>query len=122
MTAKPLNQLSGMPQMSAAFSGWMKPLTLQKRTQTITKGLVGYVDATLSFMGVIQPLSPKQISLKPEGQRAWPWLQIHCQGSSLQLTTNDQIIYNGKLYKIMGVLDYDQSGFREFHAIGEYQP
>ena len=122
MTAKPLNQLSGMPQMGAAFAGWQKQITLTKRSQTITNGLVSYVDSTFNFMGTIQPLSPKQIELKPEGQRAWEWLQIHVQNSTQNLTTDDQIFYNGKYYKIMANNDYSQSGFWEYHAVGDYQP
>lgn len=122
MTAKPLNMMSGMPQMGAAFAGWQKPIVLTKRAQTITNGLVGYTDTTLKFMGTIQPLSPKQIELKPEGQWAFPWLQIHVQNSTQNLTTDDQILYNTKYYKIMAALDYSQSGFWEYHAIGDYQP
>lgn len=92
MTAKPLNQLSGMPQMSAAFSGWQKSITLLRIVQTVSDG--GFVTDTptsVTFQGTIQPLSPKLIVLKPEGQRAWEWLQIHAFAGSLNLDNNDRI-------------------------------
>lgn len=116
-----LNQLSGMPKMMAAFTGWQRPITLTKVTQDVVNGLLTPTTQILNFMGTVQPLSPKEIALKPEGQRAWPWLQIHCLNTTLQLTTNDQIVYNGTTYKIMGVLNYHQSGFLEFHAVEDYQ-
>lgn len=122
MTARPLNQTSGMPQLKAAFLGWTMPISLTKRTQTVTKGLVSYVDSVVKFRGIIQPLKPQEISLKPEGQRSWEWLQIHCQTGSVSLNTDDQIIYNSKKYKIMLINNYDLNGFIEYHAVSEYQP
>lgn len=74
---KNLNDISGMPQMRRAFAGWTKQITLTRVAQKVVNGLV--IDSTtqFSFKGTIQPLNPKAIMLKPEGQRAWTWLQIH---------------------------------------------
>jgi hypothetical protein len=146
--AKPLNQSSGMPQMGAAFAGWAKIITIYRRNQIVIDELVGYVDdlnkwdqggienwdtptaefdqpvatvTKITFKGTIQPLSAKQISLKPEGQRSWEWLQIHCFSGPLNLDTNDIIIYNGKNFKIMGVWDYSLNNYIEYHAIRDYQ-
>lgn len=147
MSRTPLNKISGMPQLVNAFNGWASNITLYKRTQVIIDGLVRYGAmpsrwdepneyydtqgvkwdspippvTKISFRGVIQPLSPKQIALKPEGQRAWEWLQIHCLSGSLNLTTNDQIIYNGQDYKIMATNDYSLNGYIEYHLIRDYQ-
>lgn len=120
--ANPLNQMSGMPRMGAAFAGWTKTITLQKRTQKIQGGFVTNVDTPFTFKGTIQPLSPKSISLKPEGQRAFQWLQIHCVSSSLNLRTNDRIVYNGKTFKIMADNDYSLNGYIEYHAVEDFQP
>jgi hypothetical protein len=123
MTARPLNFGSGMPNVSGALNGWMKSITLQKRTQVIdTYGDVTYTNVDFSFMGTIQPLSPKQIEQKPEGQRAWTWLQIHMQTPGYRLNVNDQIIINGEIYKVMALRDYSQSGYIEYHAVKDYQP
>lgn len=119
--ALPLNQLSGMPQMGRAFAGWMKTITLEKIVQTITNGFA--VDSTvpITFQGTIQPLSPKMLELKPEGMRAFEWLQIHCFATSANLTTGDKILYNGKRYKIMADNDYSLNNYIEYHAIFDYQ-
>lgn len=119
--AKKLNQLSGMPQMHAAFAGWFMPISLKVITQTIVDGFNVDSEKTITFKGTIQPLSPKQIALKPEGQRAWKWLQIHCEGSQPILTTNDRIVYNGEKFKVMGDLDYRLNNFSEYHCVKDYE-
>lgn len=147
MSRAPLNIGSGMPQMGAAFAGWQSPIVVYKRTQLVLDGLVRYGAlpsrwdrpdefydtqgevwdspippvTQIGFNGVIQPLSPKNIALKPEGQRAWEWLQIHCLAGALNLTTNDQIIYLGLDYKVMAVNDYSLNNYIEYHIIRDYQ-
>ena len=123
MTARPLNFGSGMPNVSAALNGWMKSITLQKRTQSVdTYGDVTFTNVDFTFVGTVQPLSPKQIELKPEGQRAWTWLQIHMQAGRFRLNVNDQIVINGVIFKVMALKDYSQSGYIEYHCVYEYQP
>lgn len=75
----------------------------------------------ITFRGVIQPLQPKTIALKPEGQRAWEWLQIHCFSGPLNLDDDDQIIWQGRNYKVMGVYNYELNGYIEYHLVRDYQ-
>jgi hypothetical protein len=107
--------------MSAAFAGWFSPITLTVITQTINAGLVTDTESTVTFQGVIQPLSPEQIQLKPEAQRSFQWLQIHCKTGGGTLNTNDRIIYGAKTFKVMAPLDYSLNGFLEYHAIEDYE-
>lgn len=119
---KPLNQQSGMPQLQNALAGWTSRITLNARRQCVEDGLVCMKDAPVTFQGMIQPLSPRSIQLKPEGQRDWTWLQIHAVSGSLNLKPNDQIIYNSVKYKIMAALDYSLNGYIEYHAANDFQP
>ena len=121
MTARPLNEISGMPQIAAAFQGWFQAITLVRRKQIVNFGLVQYQDQSVTFQGTIQPLSPKMIALKPEGQRAFTWLQIHAKAGTLNLDVDDRVVFAGKQFKIMALLDYSLNGFIEYHAIEEYQ-
>lgn len=120
--ATPLNQLSGMPQMFAAFLGWGSRITVQIVRQTVIDGLVTQTKTPYSFQGTVQPLKPQEIALKPEGQRSWEWLWIHCLRGPLNLTTNDIITYNGKEYKVMAVKDYSLNNFIEYHLVANYSP
>lgn len=121
MRARPLNQSSGMPQMRAAFSGWFKPITLVRVTDVNTNGFITKQETMFTFKGTVQPLSAEEIQLKPEGQRAFQWLQIHALKSPNNLLVDDRIVFNGVRYKIMQIRDYSLNNYIEYHAIWDYQ-
>lgn len=108
--------------MRAAFGGWTRRMTLLKVTQAVENGLVTQVNVPILFRGTIQPLSPNKIALKPEGQRAWEWLQIHCMSVDPGiLNPNDRILIADKLYKVMAQNDYSLNGYIEYQVIRDYQ-
>lgn len=122
---KPLSQqLGGGPVIVSAPLGWQSTLQLVVITQSVVED--GFVQETanqVTFNGVVQPLSPKQIALKPEGERAWTWLQIHVQTDSpVKLNVNDRIMHNCRKYKVMGQKDYSPNGYVEYHAVEDFQP
>jgi len=113
---------NGMPQMSAAFAGWTQKISLVIVTQTVVDdGIVVPTETQITFQGTIQPLSAEEIQLKPEGQRAFQWLDIHCMGKISILKKDDRIIYNGQRYKVMGFKDYSLNNYTEYNAIADYQ-
>lgn len=120
MSRRPLNESAGQPQLPVAFSDWQSSITLEKVIQDVDGfGLVYEHKVTLTFKGMIQPLSPKALMLKPENLRAFTWLQIHCF-SGANLNDNDLIEYAGNRYKIMALLDYSLNGFIEYHAVADF--
>lgn len=119
--AKTLNQINAMPQVSAAFSGWNSLITIVRITQTIVDGFPVDTENFIYFKGVIQPFSPRQLMLKPEGERAWTWLQIHCVAGKDNIEPNDKILYNGQRYKVMANNDYSLNGYTEYHAVLDFQ-
>lgn len=112
---------SGMPQMSAAFAGWMQKITLLKHVEKVVDGFVKIEEKPVCFSGTIQPLSARAIMLKPEGQRSWTWLQIHCLALSLSLIPGDKFTWNGDIFKIMAQNDYGLNGYIEYHAVKDFQ-
>jgi len=119
--ATPLNQLSGMPQMNVAFSGWMTTFVLNIITQTNVDGFVEENITPITYKGTVQPLSPEQTALKPDGQRSWEWLQIHVLTGQNNLKTNDRVVYNEKPYKVMSVKDYTLNNYVEYHLVADYE-
>lgn len=120
--AKKLNQITAMPQMKAAFAGWTYAISLQVVTQEVRdNGFVDNTESSINFKGVIQPLQPNKIMLKPEGQRSFEWLQIHCLDRNVDLSTNDRIIYNDRKFKVMAKNDYGLNNYIEYHAIEDYE-
>ena len=108
-----------MPKVNIAFGGWLRPLTFNCITQSIVDFEVVNVNDVVTFNGVIQPLSPRQVALKPEGQRAWIWVQIHAE-PGCTLEPHDTISDDAHSYRIMAVLDYTAQGYLEYHAVQDY--
>lgn len=109
------------PQMDSALNNWETPLTLVKITQSIVDGDVIKSETPINFMGVWQPLRDEQLQFKPEGQRSWSWYWIHAKAGTLNLQTQDKIIFQGKRYKVMSVKDYSLNGYIEYQVVLDYQ-
>ena len=112
---------SGMPNMAETLTGWEVPLTLVKVTQSIIDGDSVKTETLINFLGVWQPLRDEQLQFKPEGQRSWEWVWIHAKSGSLNLSTQDKVIFNDKRYKVMSVKDYSLNGFIEYELVRDYE-
>ena len=117
-----LSQINfNFPQMSSTLTGWEVPLTLVKITQSIVEGDSVKTETEINFMGVWQPLRDEQLQFKPEGQRSWEWVWIHAKSGTLNLKTQDKILFNSKRYKVMSVKDYSLNGFIEYELVRDYE-
>ena len=65
----------------------------------------------LNFRGIIQPMPPQKLMVKPEGQRYWKYWDLWTQ----QRLNTDDVIQDpdAKLYRVMSKDDWGQSGY--FH-------
>ena len=86
--------LSNLPNMSNTLTSWLIPLTLEKITQSIVNGDVVQTTQKIDFKGVWQALKDEQLQFKEEGQRSWSWYWLHAQAGTLNLQTQDKIIFN----------------------------
>lgn len=116
-----LSSLSNMPQMNTTLQGWEVPLTLEKVYQDIAEGDKVENKELINFKGVWQPLKDEDLQFKPEGQRSWEWIWIHCTSGSLNLKTGDKVLFYNKRYKVMGVKDYSLNGFIEYQLVRDYE-
>ena len=119
--AVPLNQLSGMPQMRAAFAGWKQKLSFDKITQQVVDGWVQEIKTPVNVEGTWQPFSAEDIQLKPEGQRSWSWYMLHIEGNVKHFNNNDRMVFQGVQYKIMQNKNYTLNNYVEYHAIEDFQ-
>lgn len=118
---KPLNQNSGtVPDMSVALQNWFQAMIFSIITKTVVNYKVVEASTDINFRGVWQNLSPQQLQLKPEGQRAWRWYQVHAE-ISLQLFPDQVIVYLEKKYRVMAKIDQSLYGYLEYHLVEDYQ-
>lgn len=116
-----LNKQFGMPQMNTTLNGWQVPLTLVRVVQNVVEGDLVTTEQKFSFFGVWQPLKDVRLDAKPEGQRAWEWIWLHAEASSLNLNVADKVIFNGKRYKVMLKKDYSLNGFVEYEMVRDFE-
>lgn len=112
---------NGMPNMRNTLNGWEVPLSLIRVKQSIVDGDAVKSEEFIRFLGVWQPLRDEELQFKPEGQRSWEWIWIHAKSGTLNLQTQDKVIFNNKRYKIMNVKDYSLNGFIEYHLVRDYE-
>ena len=110
---------NALPNMSGTILDWFQPLTFTRMTKTVVDFKLVESPSSVSFMGVIQPLSPQQLAMKESGQRAWIWKQIHAL-PDLVLNIDDVISFGSKSYRVMEKLDYTEYGYVEFHIVEDY--
>jgi hypothetical protein len=117
---KPLNQIAGtLPYVADAMDGWMMPLVFGVVTKTAVNGQAVEDVTDVAFNGVIQPLTERQLMLKPEGERAWTWYWVHAD-TSLVLQVDAVIRYLGVQYRVMSRKDWSLSGYIEYHLVQDY--
>ena len=112
---------NGLPQMGSTLNGWEVPLTLVKVTQAVVDGDVVKTEQNIDFLGCWQPLRDEELQFKPENQRSWSWYWIHAKSGTLNLQTQDKIIFLHKRFKVMGVKDYSLYGYIEYQIIRDYE-
>ena len=111
----------GLPRPQVGVTIWAQGATAIRITQEVDQwGNVVDLKIPFQMASVIQPLTPDEIHLKPEGQWAWPWYWFHTK-ENVQLKQNDRIEYKGIEYKIMHVKDYSDYGHIEYHCIKDWQ-
>jgi len=91
---------------------------------------------TLRYFGPVQPATEKELEQIPEGDRSHGIMKFMCASpreiyisqaspspGAKDITVSDQIIYAGKIYKIIKVKHWDANGYlRAFgYAIGNVQ-
>lgn len=117
---RPINLQNGTtPDVSGALFDWFQPMTMERVAKIVDDFQVVETPTIYNFQGVIQPLTERQLMLKPEGQRAWTWFALFCQ-PSLTLQVDDVVIWNSKQTRVMGRLDYALEGYVAYSLVQDW--
>lgn len=114
-------QYPGLPNMGDALLGLFQPLELAKVETRIENAVAVEVIRPLPAQGVVQPMSARQLALKPEGERTWKWKLIHC-APGLVLAPNDVIQYKAERYRVNGQWDFSEYGYLLYEVVNDFQP
>lgn len=103
-----------LPNMSRTIQPWFLDISLE----VVERTMVGadWVESEpeiINTKGVVQPPSPRDLKLLPEGAWAWDWLTVHCL-PDVNINTNQFIKYDGKTYKVMSKKDWSKYGYIKY--------
>jgi len=99
-----------LPQMGQAVAAWMQPLEFTLVGKEIVDHLVVETYISKRSFGVRAPLRPQELALKPEGQRAWRWEQIHAL-PGLGLAIDDIVVFSDTRYRVMSKQNFSEYGY-----------
>ena len=118
-----INQLSAnLPDVSEVMDGWEVPMTANYVAQSVVDGVITDTEVNKSIKGIIQPLKAEEIALKEEGQRSFDWYLVHVRDDVYgELFTTQILIINSIPYKIKAKKDWVLNGYREYHAIRDFE-
>lgn len=114
------SSFGGLPSMSSALCSLFQPMVFTTIQKTRKNFKIIEIPTETNFKGVWQPLSAQQLNMKPEGQRAWSWFQLH-SCTTLVLNPDDVVKYEETQYRVMSKTDYSKYGYYEYHLVLDYQ-
>ncbi len=115
-----MNTNPALPNMSQTIRPWFLNITLEV-VNRVKQGadFVEVTEQVFNTKGVVQPTSPKDLKLMPEGAWAWESLTIHTL-PSVKMNVNQYVRYDGTLYKIMAKKDWSKYGYIKYLVVESF--
>lgn len=114
-----LDLATDLPNMAETIVGWFRPLTLVRINREVIDGEVVQGEKELSCRGVIQPFGPRELRLKPEGERKWKWNMLHTT-PDVSLTDGEVFRVKGVPYRVMALSPYQEYGYIMYELVENY--
>jgi hypothetical protein len=116
----PLNVKTGtVPDVSGGMKDTFQPMVFEKVVKTVVGFSVHETAVPTNFMGNWQPLTPRQLALKPEGQRAWSWFLLFAD-PVLTLQVDEVVNWLGKQTRVMSRKDYGLYGYVAYELVQDW--
>lgn len=122
INGKDLSLQEATPFLPNMANGVAMFLQVMKVFVVTKKQVMGYTEEETECVitkAVRVPLNPKQLEIKPEGQRAWSWSQLHTL-TDLKIRVDDIVIIRDIRYRVMAINNYAEYGFYDYHLVEDY--
>ena len=104
------------PHMNEAFWGLTDPVVFTVvQPKPVDYEAVEVPENQIYFDAVIQPLNPRLLIIKPEGERKWKWWTMWTE----QILAPDSVVQDesGAQYRIMPQSNWDGATYREYEIL-----
>lgn len=108
-----------LPNLSSALLNWFMPMVFTRVKKETINFKVVETALNVNFQGVWQPLTKRELEMKPEGQRSWKWYRVFAV-PALQLVPDEIIQFRGERYRVMSTLDYRDYGYVEYDLVQDF--
>lgn len=108
-----------LPSLMAAVTTWFRPLVLGRVRKTVVDFEIKEYIHEVTCRGVIQPHGPRELKLKPEGQRSWNWQMLHTT-PDVNLDTDEEFKIKGTPYRVMSKQDWSEYGYVQYELVQDY--
>lgn len=117
----PVNKSTGnLPQVGVAMLSWFRPMVFGRIVTTVVNFVEKEIMEPFQFQGVWQVMSPQQLTIKPDYQRAWRWFMVHAT-PNLDLRPYEVINYEGTQYRVMSKSDYKEYGYVMYELCADWE-
>ncbi len=111
---------NSLPSMRGTVTGWFQSLILSRVKKAIVDREAKETVWKQQCFGVLQPFSPRQLSIKPEGERRWIWVMLHTT-PDVDLQPDEEFFIKGVRYRVMSTNNYNDYGYVQYELVQDYQ-
>ncbi len=109
------------PAMGGVLANWQNTMHFKKVTDTVVDFENVKTETDYPFEGVFQPMSPRELYFKMEGQRNWKWWTLWTR-TGIAIENGDIIEdFNGLRFKVMKSNDWAQAGYGQYDLLQDYE-
>lgn len=107
-----------IPFIESAVLNWAEEIEIKivGRYQENFKTKESYIHKTV--LGILQPAS-KNLEYSKDGTKSFPQFTLFAE-TDLELSLDDQIVIEGKSYRVIGSQDYSLYGYVQFDLVKGY--
>lgn len=110
---------SALPSVQTTITGWFRSLILVRVVKTVLNFETKETRQEVNCMGVIQPFGPRELKMKPEGQRAWNWQMLHTT-PDVALKDDEEFTIKGTRYRVMSQQNWSEYGYIIYELVQDY--
>lgn len=110
---------STLPSVQTTITGWFRALVLVRVVKTVVDFETKEARQEVSCRGVIQPFGPRELKMKPEGQRAWNWQMLHTS-PDVALKDDEEFTIKGTRYRVMSQQNWSEYGYITYELVQDY--